>query len=239
MIDLYFSTSPNVYKVGIMLEEIGAEYRLIPVDLRTGAQFDPEQIGGGPTGKIPVIVDHAPADGGDPLTLFESGAILSYLAEKAKRLAPTVARRRGEMEQWLFWQMSGLGPFSGQCFHFRMMAGALAPAVEHAYARGRYEKIMAAHWRVLERRLEKEEFLAGDYSIADIACYPWIRYIAPSGGRDAYPAIARWFAAVSARPAIEASYARARTVDMGVPRNSLDTAKYPIHTLTDGVMIVV
>lgn len=230
MIDLYFCTSPNVYKVCIMLEEIGAEYRSIAVDVRTLAQFDPAKIGGGPSSKLPVIVDHAAADGAAQ-TVFESGAILQYLAEKSGQLLPEEPRKRSEAFQWLFWQMAGLGPFSGQCFHFRAVAPAIAPEVENNYSHSRYEKIMAAHWRVMENRLRDRAFLADDYSIADIACYPWIRYLCPLDGREAYPAIQRWYDTVTARPAVKRAYDRAGTIDMGVPRNAIGTVVYPPETL--------
>lgn len=234
MIDLYFATSPNVYKVCILLEELELDYRLIPIDLRTGAQFDAALIGGGETTKIPVLIDHD--SGLAPKPIVESGAILQYLAEKSGRFLPQDPGSRSEAFQWLFWQMAGLGPFSGQCFHFRAIAPAIAPEAENSYARGRYEKILAAHWKVMERRLTERSFMADEYSIADIACYPWIRYLCPEAGRDAFPMINAWLETITARPAIKRAYDRARAVDMGAPRNEIDTTIYAPESLR-GVIV--
>lgn len=232
MIDLYFATSPNVYKVNIALEEMELDYTLVPVDLSQGAHLDPGKLGGGVTGKVPVIVDHAPDGHGGPVTVFESGAILQYLAEKSRKFIGTTPTERTEVMQWLFWQMGGLGPIGGQLWHFRAFAPVIAPEFDNSYALNRYDRMFARLWRTMDDRLADRAYLAGAYSIADMACYPWIIYLAPSEGWDAYPNIRRWRDALDARPAISAAYARARTLDVGYERNELDTALMP----WDGIM---
>ena len=169
MIELYFCTSPNVYKVVIALEELGLPYALKSVDLSKGAHFDPANLSGANTAKLPVIRDDEPADGGDPVVVFESGAILQYLAEKTGRLMPVDPRGRLTVMQWLFWQMAGLGPMAGQNGHFNVYAPEKVP-----YAMERYTKETSRLYGVLNKRLSDRPFVAGDYSIADMAAYPWI-----------------------------------------------------------------
>ena len=203
MIDLYFSPTPNGLKVKLFLEEAGLPYRLVPVSLSKGEQFRPEFRAISPNNKIPAIVDHAPADAGAPLALFESGAILLYLAEKIGRLIPTAARGRVEVTQWLFWQMSGLGPMAGQIGYFNVYAPEPVP-----FAIERYAKETRRLYGVLDQRLIDREFVAGEFSIADIACYPWI--VPHQGHRQNladFPHLQRWFEAMTARPATQRTYA--------------------------------
>jgi GST-like protein len=229
---LFFTTSPNVYKIVIALEELGLQYELIPVDLSRQEQKIPENIGGSISGKLPVLTFPDPDKAGGVLTIFESGAILSYLAEQG---GPLACRRsdddRREIQQWLFWQVSGLGPFSGQCFHFRSIAPAIAPDFDNSYSKSRYERVMSEHWSVMERRLEGREYLCADYSVADIACFPWIDYMAPEEGREAFPRIEAWRQRIKLRPAVVRAYERARAVDMGYVRNELDTVIFTVEQL--------
>jgi len=203
MIDLHFWPTPNGLKIKLFLEEAGLPYRAFPVDIGKGDQFKPEFLAISPNNKIPAIVDHEPADGGAPLSLFESGAILLYLAEKTGRLIPPDPRGRVEVLQWLFWQVAGLGPMAGQNGHFNVYAPEKVP-----YAIDRYNRETARLYGVLDRRLADREFIAGAYSIADIACHPWIVPHA-SHGQDLadFPNIARWFDVINARPAAIRTYA--------------------------------
>jgi GST-like protein len=204
MIDLYYAATPNGWKVSIMLEECGLPYRVIPINLGRGEQFAPEFLAVSPNNRIPAIVDQAPADGGDPVTLFESGAILIYLAEKAGKFLPGETRPRFEVLQWLMWQMGGLGPMLGQHGHFRLYAPERI-----AYATERYERETRRLYGVLDAQLEKTgAFVAGDYSIADMACFPWtITHKAQGLTLDDWPNVRRWFAQVRARPAVVAGTA--------------------------------
>ena len=203
MIDLHFWPTPNGLKIKLFLEEAGLPYRAFPVDIGKGDQFKPEFLAISPNNKIPAIVDHEPADGGAPLSLFESGAILLYLAEKTGRFIPPDPRGRVEVLQWLFWQVAGLGPMAGQNGHFNVYAPEKVP-----YAIDRYNRETARLYGVLDRRLADREFIAGAYSIADIACHPWIVPHA-SHGQDLadFPNIARWFDVINARPAAIRTYA--------------------------------
>ncbi|TVR99009.1 MAG: glutathione S-transferase family protein [Rhodospirillales bacterium] len=198
MIDLYTWSTPNGYKVSIMLEETGLPYRMIPVDIGKGQQFDPAFLALNPNNRIPVIVDPDGPDG-RPLTLFESGAILIYLAEKSGRFLPDRPRDRYRVLQWLMFQMGGLGPMLGQAHHFRSYAPETIP-----YAVDRYTNETTRLYRVLDHRLGEAEYLGGDYSIADIASYPWIRPWRRQGqDLDAHPNLKRWFQAIDARPAVQ------------------------------------
>lgn len=202
MIDLYFSPTPNGLKARLCLEELEVPYRTVPVRLSAGEQFAPAFLAISPNGKIPAIVDRAPRDGGAPLPVFESGAILLYLAEKSGRLLPSDARRRLDAVQWLFWQMGGLGPMAGQAGYFRVYAAEAVP-----FAIDRYTRELGRLYGVLDERLAGREFIADEYSIADIACYPWIVPHAPHGQQlDAFLHLKRWFDAVSARPAVQRTY---------------------------------
>jgi GSH-dependent disulfide-bond oxidoreductase len=202
MIDLYFWPTPNGLKLKLFLEEAALPYRAIPVDIGKGEQHRPEFLKVSPNNKIPALVDHDPSDGGAPLSLFESGAMLLYLAEKSGKFIPTDVRGRAEVLQWLFWQVGALGPMAGQNGHFRVYA-----PTEIAYAIERYTKEVSRLYGVLNQRLADREFLAGRYSIADIACYPWIVPYKPQGQNlDDFPHLKRWFDAIAARPATVRTY---------------------------------
>jgi GST-like protein len=234
MIELFYSSSPNVYKVMIGLEELGLPCELVFVDLGKGEQFDPARLGGAPTAKVPVIRDHAPDDGGEPVTVFESGAILQYLAEKTGRLLSEDMRGRGETMQWLFWQMANLGPIGGQFWHFKMFAQKLEPDTDFAYPRRRYTRMFDALRDVMERRLAGSDYLAGAYSIADIACFPWIKYLGVGDGR---PSLARWHDAIAARPAVAAAYRRNADFKTGYERNERGGVAYPFEELAKHTLV--
>ncbi len=202
MIDLHYWPTPNGHKVTIFLEECGLAYQLHPVNIGKGEQFKPEFLKIGPNNRMPAIVDHAPADGGAPLSVFESGAILLYLAEKTGRFIPADLRGRVRTLEWLFWQMGGLGPMNGQNHHFAQYAPEKIP-----YAIDRYVKESNRLYGVLDRQLAKHEFVAGDYSIADMACYPWIVPYERQGQKlEDFPHVKRWFEAIMARPAVVRAY---------------------------------
>jgi GSH-dependent disulfide-bond oxidoreductase len=199
MIDLHSWTTPNGYKISIALEEMGLPYRLIPVNIGKGEQFKPEFLAIAPNNRIPAIVDHEPAGGGAPISVFESGAILLYLAEKTGKFLPQDLRGRVEVLQWLFWQMGGLGPMAGQNGHFNVYAPEKIP-----YAIERYTKETNRLYGVLNKQLAAREFVAGAYSIADMACYPWIRpFKNHSQNLDDFPNLKRWFETIDARPAVK------------------------------------
>ena len=208
MIDLYYWTTPNGHKVTIFLEETGLPYTLKPVNIGKGEQFDPAFLAISPNNRIPAIVDHAPPDGGAPLAMMESGAILLYLGGKTGRFYPNDLRGRAEVAQWLFWQMAGLGPMAGQAHHFLHYAPEPIP-----YAIDRYVRETARLYAVLNKRLADREFVAGDYSIADMACYPWVLPERQRQNLDDFPHLARWKAAIAARPAVRRAYELARTVN--------------------------
>jgi len=209
MIDLYYWTTPNGHKITMFLEETGLEYRIVPVNIGTGAQFDPAFLAISPNNRSPAIVDHAPADGGAPLSVFESGAILLYLAQKSRRLLPADLRGQVEVTQWLIWQVAGLGPMAGQNHHFARYAPQKIP-----YAIERYVNETNRLYGVLNHRLSDRSYVAGDYSIADIACYPWIVPYEAQGQRlEQFPHLKRWFESIRARPATVRAYARAATVN--------------------------
>ncbi|MFD0320665.1 glutathione binding-like protein [Lysobacter gummosus] len=203
MIDLYFAATPNGLKLKLYLAESGLEHRVVPVRLSAGEQFQPQFLAISPNNKIPAILDHAPADGGAPLSVFESGAILLYLARKTGQLWPREERAQLEATQWLFWQMAGLGPMAGQAGHFRAHAPEPVP-----YAIERYTREVKRLFGVLDRQLQGRDFIAGDaYSIADIACYPWIVPHAGLGQNLAdTPDLQRWFESILARPATRRAY---------------------------------
>ena len=228
MIDLFFCTSVNVYKVAIAMEEMDLEYEHRLIDISKGEQHDPARLAGSPTGKLPVIRDLDPAGGGDPVVVFESGAILMYLAEKTGRFLPSDARARRAALQWLFWQVGNLGPVSGQAWHFHAFAPRIAPDFDNSYALDRYFKMMADHWRVLDRQLAANTYVAGEeYGIADMACYPWIIYFDPKEGTDAFPNIRRWRDLLAARPAVRRAYARATELQTGYAMNDKHMSLYP------------
>jgi GSH-dependent disulfide-bond oxidoreductase len=198
MIELYSWPTPNGHKIHIMLEETGLAYRVHGVDIGRGDQFDPAFLAISPNNKIPAIVDgDGPA--GEAFSLFESGAILLYLAEKAGMFLPTDAQARYDVIQWLMFQMGAIGPLLGQAHHFRAYAPERIP-----YAIDRYTREAARLYGVLDRRLADRSFVAGDYSIADMAIYPWLRYWERQGVEIAsYSNLKRWFDAISARPAVQ------------------------------------
>jgi GST-like protein len=199
MIDLYFWATPNGKKVSIALEELALPYQVFPINIGRGEQFKPEFLAISPNNRIPAIVDHAPADGGPPLSVFESGAILLYLAEKTGQLMPRDLRGRTAALEWLMWQMGGVGPMFGQANHFAVYAPEKIP-----YAIDRYINEIHRLLRVLNTRLDGREFVAGSYSIADIATFPWVvsaRDRLLKTGFD-FPHVTRWLAAIEARPAV-------------------------------------
>jgi len=208
VIDLYYWTTPNGHKITIALEELGVPYRIRPVNIGKGEQFEPAFLRISPNNRIPAIVDDAPAVGKEPLSIFESGAILTYLAEKTGRLLPTDARGKFEVLQWLFWQVGGLGPMTGQNHHFMQYAPEKIP-----YAIDRYVKETARLYRVMDTRLADRPYLAGDYSIADIACYPWVVPHEKQGmNLDDFPNLKKWFATIAKRPSVERAYAVAKQI---------------------------
>ena len=211
MLDLYYWTTPNGHKITIFLEEAALEYRIIPVNIGQGDQFKPEFLAISPNNRIPAIVDHAPSDGGAPISLFESGAILQYLAEKTGRFLPQALRERFAVMQWLFWQMGGLGPMAGQNHHFVQYAPERIP-----YAMERYIKETHRLYAVLDKRLADREFIAGEYSIADMACYPWIvPHERQQQNLEEFPHLKQWFERIGRRPAVQRAYALANRVNEG------------------------
>ena len=209
MIDLYYWPTPNGHKITIMLEEIGLPYRIIPVNIGAGDQFKPDFLKIAPNNRMPAIVDHEPAGGGDPISIFESGAILLYLAEKTGRFLPRDIPGRFQVLQWLFWQMGGLGPMAGQNHHFSTYAPEKIP-----YAIDRYVKETNRLYGVLDRQLAKTEFVGGAYSIADMASYPWVVPYERQGQKlENFPHLKRWFEAIQARPATVAAYAKGEAIN--------------------------
>ena len=204
MITQYTWPTPNGHKVSILIAELGLENEVVAVDINQGDQFDPEFLALSPNNRIPAIVDHAPAVGDEPVTVFETGAIMVYLAEKEGRFLPDPGevRARKSVMEWLLWQMAGLGPMAGQAHHFRQEMGG-----EHVpYGIGRYSKEVRRLYEVMDRRLADNAWLGGSfYSIADMACWPWTR---PSGrqgvNKDDFPNVKRWFDKMSARPGVQA-----------------------------------
>ncbi|MFJ4251565.1 glutathione binding-like protein [Pseudomonas sp. NPDC089741] len=204
MIDLYYWTTPNGHKISLFLEEAGLPYNLHPINISQGEQFQPHFLKIAPNNRIPAIVDHQPADGGEPLSLFESGAILLYLAEKTGQFLPKDLRGRQTALQWLFWQMGGLGPMAGQNHHFSQFAPEKIP-----YAIKRYIDETARLYGVLNKQLANNEFVAGsEYSIADMAIYPWIvSHKWQSQNLEDFPHVQRWFNHIKDRPATVKAYA--------------------------------
>ncbi len=209
MIDVYYWTTPNGHKITIFLEESGIPYRIVPVNIGTGDQFQPDFLRIAPNNRIPAIIDHAPADGGAAIGLFESGAILQYLAEKTGKFLPADIRGRSEVMQWLFWQMAGLGPMAGQNHHFVQYAPEHIP-----YAIERYVKETNRLYGVLNKRVADREFVAGAYSIADMAIYPWIvPYERQGQNLENFPHLKRWFETIQARPAVQRAYQVAQEIN--------------------------
>ena len=202
MIDFYFWTTPNGYKVLMFLEETGIPYRIVPVNISKGEQFEPEFLQISPNNKIPAIIDNSPAEPGVPISLFESGAILQYLAEKTGHFLPKDIAGRAEVSQWLFWQMGGLGPMLGQNLHFGQYAPEKIP-----YAIDRYVNESIRLFEVMDKQLTNREFIAGDYSIADMASYPWVfKHPYLQLQLDEFPNLTRWYQTIEQRPAVARAY---------------------------------
>jgi GSH-dependent disulfide-bond oxidoreductase len=198
MIDLYSWSAPNGHKVHILMEELGIPYRIMPINITAGAQHEAGYRAVNPNGKIPAIVDHAPLGGGTPHTVVETGAILLYLAEKEKCFLPDEPRQRSEVLQWLFWQVGGLGPMMGQAQHFFRYASEQVP-----YAINRYQNETRRLLKILDDRLQSHEYVGGTYSIADMACFPWVRIHRLTGvSLDEFPCVQAWYGRVRARPAV-------------------------------------
>ncbi len=202
MIELFYWPTPNGQKIAIFLEEAGLEYRLQPINISKNEQFQPHFLAVSPNNRIPAIIDHDPADGKAAIPVFESGAILVYLAEKTGKFLSPDLRERMDALQWLFWQMGGLGPMAGQNHHFSVFAPEKVP-----YAIERYVKETTRLYGVLEKRLADRPFVAGEYSIADMAIYPWIvPYERQQQNIDDFPRIKDWMARIAARPAVRRAY---------------------------------
>lgn len=222
LIDLYIAPTPNGWKISIMLEECGLAYRVRWVNIGKGEQFAPDFLGISPNNRIPAIVDHAPADGGAPVPLFETGAILLYLAEKTGRFVPAGLRERKAALEWLFWQVGGLGPMLGQHGHFKLYAPERI-----AYATDRYRRETLRLYGVIDRRLAEAPFLAGaDYSIADMASFPWIQtYRAQAIPIDDFPHLRDWYDRLKARPALRRGMALGRERINRRPQDDADARK--------------
>ena len=208
MIDLHYWPTPNGHKVTIFLEETETPYKIIPVNIGAGDQFRPEFLKISPNNRMPAIVDNDPGDGGDPISVFESGAILVYLAAKTGRYFPRETRAWANVLQWLFWQMAGLGPMAGQNHHFTQYAPEKLP-----YAIDRYVRETSRLYAVLDKQLSGRAFLADDYSIADMAAYPWVvPHQRQQQNLDDFPDLQRWFESIRSRPAVMRAYERGKAI---------------------------
>jgi len=220
MIELYYWPTPNGHKVTIFLEEAELDYRIVPIDISAGDQFKPEFLQLSPNNRMPAIVDMNPADGGEPISVFESGAILLYLAEKTGNFIPADVRGRKTVTEWLFWQIGGLGPMAGQNHHFVQYAPEKIP-----YAVDRYVRETNRLYGVLDRRLQNYEYLAGDYSIGDMACYPWIvPYERQQQKLEDFPNLKRWFEKIRSRPTVIRAYEKGQPF-MGRPTVTEESRK--------------
>lgn len=210
MIDFYYWTTPNGHKVTMFLEESGLDYDITPINISKGEQFAPAFLKIAPNNRIPAILDHAPTGGGEPIGIFESGAILLYLADKTKKFIPQDLRGRNECLQWLFWQMGGLGPMAGQNHHFVQYAPEQLP-----YAIDRYVKETSRLYGVLNKHLsDGREYICGDYSIADMASYPWVvPHERQRQDLSQFPHLASWFERVGNRPATKKAYDIAKSIN--------------------------
>ena len=213
MIELFFWPTPNGMKPLIFLHEVGLEYELTAVDINKGDQFTQEFLEIAPNGRIPAIIDHAPAVSEIAVSVFESGAILIYLAEKTGQLLPQSEKGRTEVLEWVMWQMAGLGPMLGQNHHFNVYAPQKV-----AYAIKRYNDEASRLYAVLDLRLAEREYICSDYTISDIVCYPWIaRHERHQINLDDFPSVKRWFDTMSGRPAVRDAYNRAEKMNVGAP----------------------
>jgi GSH-dependent disulfide-bond oxidoreductase len=202
MIELYYWPTPNGHKITMFLEEADLPYEIRPVDISAGDQFKPAFLAISPNNRMPAIVDHDPPGGGEPVSVFESGAILVYLAEKSRRFLPTDLRGRKAVLEWLFWQVGGLGPMAGQNHHFLQYAPEKIP-----YAINRYVNETNRLYGVLDRQLAGRDYIAGEYSIADMACYPWtVSHERQQQNLDEFPNLKGWFERVRERPATVRAY---------------------------------
>ena len=209
MIDLYYWTTPNGHKITIFLEETGTPYKIFPINIGKGEQFAKDFLAISPNNRIPAMVDHEPAGGGAPVPVFESGAMLMYLADKTGKFWPKDLRGRTAVSEWLFWQMANLGPNSGQNNHFSNYAVDKIP-----YAMDRYRNEVNRLYGVMDRRLAENEYLAGEYSIADMASYPWIVPHERQHQKIAdFPHLKRWLETIAKRPAVERAYAKAKEIN--------------------------
>jgi len=222
MIELFTAPTPNGWKISVMLEECGLPYEVRWVNIGKGDQFKPEFLAISPNNRIPAIVDHAPADGGEPISIFETGAILVYLAEKTGRFLPTDARGRKAVLEWLFWQVGGLGPMLGQHGHFKLYAPERI-----AYATDRYRNETLRLYGVLDRQLAQSAHVAGvDYSIADMACFPWIQtYKAQEVDLAAFVHLRRWYDVVKQRPGLRRGMDVGRKQINRRPQDDAETRK--------------
>jgi GST-like protein len=208
MIDLYYWPTPNGHKITMFLEETGTPYKIVPVDITAGDQFKPEFLKISPNNRMPAVVDFDPKGGGAPISVFESGAILLYLAEKTGRFLPSDRRGRYDVLQWLFWQVGNLGPMAGQNHHFSVYAPEKIP-----YAIERYKGETGRLYAVLNKQLKNRPFVAGEYSIADMASYPWIVPHKRQGfALEDFPDLARWFQSIRSRPATQRAYEKGKKV---------------------------
>jgi GST-like protein len=210
MIDVHYWPTPNGHKVTIFLEEAGLPYRIVPVNIGKGEQFTPAFLKISPNNRMPAIVDHKPKDGGAPVSVFESGAILIYLGEKTGKFLPAIdqIRPRAQVMEWLMWQMGGLGPMSGQAGHFLNYAPEDVP-----YGKRRYTQEVNRLYGVMNKRLADRDYLAGDYSIADMASYPWVAiWKRLQQSMDEFPHLMRWIERMRARPAVDRAYKAGETV---------------------------
>ena len=222
MIDLFYWTTPNGHKITIFLEEAGLPYKLHPVNIGKGEQFKPEFLAIAPNNRIPAITDNEPADNKGSLSIFESGAILWYLAEKTKKFVPSDARGKALVSEWLFWQMAGLGPMAGQNHHFNGYAPEKIP-----YAIDRYIKETARLYGVLNKQLDGKDWVAGDYSIADMAIYPWIvPFEKQSQNLNDFPHLKRWFETMKQRPAVLKAYELAQKINPDTGPMSEEAKKF-------------
>jgi GST-like protein len=232
MIDLHYWTTPNGHKITVFLEETKLPYKIHLVDIAKGEQFKPDFLAIAPNNRMPAIVDHDPKGGGAPISVFESGAILMYLAEKTGQFMPADLRGRYEVIQWLFWQMAGLGPMAGQNHHFNIYAPEKIP-----YAIDRYVRETNRLYGVLNKRLADRPYIAGDYSIADMACYPWIvPYKRQEQNIDDFPHLKRWFEAVAARPAVIRAYVISKEINPNQTTNRSDEERKILFGQTAAVI---
>jgi GSH-dependent disulfide-bond oxidoreductase len=221
MIDLYYWPTPNGHKITLFLEEAKMAYRLRPVNIGKGEQFASDFLKISPNNRMPAIVDHHPVDDGAPISVFESGAILLYLAGKSGKFIPKDLRGQVDCLQWLMWQMGGLGPMLGQNHHFNHYAPEKIP-----YAIERYVKETSRLYGVLNKRLKGRKFICGDaYTIADMACYPWILPDRQGQNMADFPELARWHAAIKARPATTKAYAKSKDVNPNPPAAITDAQR--------------